>query len=126
MGVTLARSFIIIEPDPIVCLDMEGMLTTRYPQSDVIAGASLSDIGHAIHTCGPDSTLFIKSALFSEDEALLRVTRSAVTRGGQVVIIGHSVEVDFAATFVELPFTTGMIMAALDRDTPDSTVGPAV
>ena len=124
MGVGMAQSFIIVEPDPIVCMDMQGILLTRYPQSDIIVGASLSDLGPAIHICGAETTLFIKSTLFADDDELQHATRTAAARGGQVVMIGHTGGVDFAAVFVELPFTTEMVLAALDRNAPDSTLDP--
>ena len=45
----MARNFIIIEPDPVVCMDIEGMLIATYPDCQIAAGSSLAEIGAAIY-----------------------------------------------------------------------------
>lgn len=111
----MAKNFIIIEPDPVVCMDVEGMLIDKYPHCHVTAGATLADIGAAIYNCGPDSALFVKATLVLADSDLRRVLETAATRGCAIVVIGHADDLDFPASFVELPFTTDMMLAAVER-----------
>jgi hypothetical protein len=121
----MTKTFIIIDPDPIVRMDVEGTLIGQYPDCTVVVGASLQDIGPAINVCGPDTTLFIKSTLVLESADLLRVVKTAATRGSHVVIIGQREELDVPATFVDLPFTTDMVIAAVDPDVSGSREGTA-
>ena len=114
----MARNFIIVEPDPIVCMDVEGMLVAQYPGAQVVAGASFKGIGAAIDNSGPDSTLFVKGALVTASDDLRRVLQAAATRGSRIVIIGESKAVNFPAIFLELPFTTDIVIAVVDRDVP--------
>lgn len=110
----MSKDFIILEPDPIVCMDLEGMLIGRFPNSYLAQGASLSDIGAAIYNCGPDSVLFIRSTLMDESDDIRRVVQTIASRGSHVVIIGQQKQVAFPATFVDLPFTTEMVFSAVD------------
>jgi len=112
-GGSVPKNFIIIEPDPIVCMDVEGMLATAYPESRVIAGASLSDIGSAIYTCSPNTMLFVKGALVSDSDDLRRVLQTAAARGCRIVTIGEAEGLDVPVTHIELPFTTDMVIAAV-------------
>ena len=50
----MSKVFIVIEPDPVVCMDVEGLLGSRYPDALVWASASLqADTGG--RTGGPAS-----------------------------------------------------------------------
>ena len=111
-------NFIIIQPDPIVRMDIEGMLVTQYPQCRVDAGASLQDIGSAIYGAGPETTLIVKGALVSGSADLRLVLKTAVTRGSRIVITGDCDPVDFPARFVQVPFTNDILSSAV-RDQPD-------
>lgn len=114
--------FIIIEPDPVVCMDVEGMLIAEYAGCHVTTGASLSQIGAAINNCGPDTTLFMRGSLVSQSDDLKRVVQTAATRGSQVVIIGEAAKFDFPVTFIELPFTTDMVIAAVAQDAKSGVI----
>ena len=111
----MANNFIIIEPDPIVCMDVEGMLTDHFPDCRVVSGFSLSSVGAEIYNCGPDTALFVKSTLLVESDDLRRVAATAATRGSQIVVIGSVKDLSFPVTIVELPFTMDMVMAAIGR-----------
>lgn len=120
----MSKNFIIIEPDPIVCMDLEDMLVRQYPDGQVTAGFSLRDIGPAINAYGPDTAFFIKSAVLDGDPDLARVIRAAATRGSLIVVMGKDKDFDFPAAYVELPFTSDMVLAAISPDTtpkPDET-----
>ncbi len=110
----MSKNFIIIESDPIVCMDLEGMLISRYADSHIASGASLQDIGAAIYNCGPDTTLFVRAGLLKESSDLTRVIQMAATRGSHIVIMGQCVDLPFPATCVDLPFTTDMVISVID------------
>ncbi len=113
LGVIVARNFIVVEPDPIVRMDIEGMLLAEYPASQLATGDSLSEVGAALNSCGVETTLIVRGSLISENEDLLRVLRAAATRGSHLVVIGDMEDFDLPATFLELPFTTEMVVAAV-------------
>jgi hypothetical protein len=123
MGVNVTENFIIIEPDPIVAMDVEGLLTAQFPRACITAGASLVDIGPAIHSCGPETTLVVKGSIVAYDDDLRRVVREAAVRMARIVVIGGPFEFDFAVTFIELPFTSDMMLAVMTQDTPESDLG---
>ena len=108
---------IIIEPDPVVRLDIEGMLLDAYPGCQVTMGATLLDVGAGISNCGPDSALFVRGTMMSECDGLERVVQTAAVRGCRTVIIGHAKHVDWPATFIDLPFTTETMMLAIAQGT---------
>lgn len=122
--VTVTKKFIIIEPDPIVAMDVEGLLTNQLPGAHVIAGGSLADIGAAAHDCGPDTTMVIKGTLIAHDDDLRFVVQTAAIRQARIVVIGGPFDFDFPATFIELPFTSDMVLAAMTPGAPEPDVGP--
>lgn len=121
----MMQSFIIIEPDPVVCMDIEGMLIDAFPVSHVSSGASLADIGAAINNCGPGTALFVRGSLVAEDDRLRAALHTAVVRKSRVVIIGQADDLDFPAIFVDLPFTTDMVIAAIAQDPSRGKATPA-
>lgn len=125
VGVIVAKNFIIIEPDPVVCMDVEGMLIAEYPACHVACGSSLAEIGAALNNCGPDTTLFIRGSLISESADLEKVVQTAATRGSHIVIIGEAEDFDFPVTLVELPFTTDMVIAAVAQNAKKADVRAA-
>ncbi len=119
----MTKSFIIIEPDPIVAMDVEGLLSSQFPRADITTGASLADIGPAIHNCGPASMLVVKGALLADDGDLRRVVQTAAVRRARIFVIGEPSDLDFPVTFIELPFTSDTMLAAMTQDTPDPDLG---
>ena len=112
----MARNFIIIEPDPVVCMDIEGMLIATYPDCQIAAGSSLAEIGAAIYNCGPDSALIVRGTLISDSDDLKRVVQTAAARGAKIVVLGDFNDVGCPASYVELPFTSETVCAAVDFD----------
>ncbi|MCK0097706.1 hypothetical protein MWU60_19190 [Yoonia sp. F2084L] len=121
----MTKNFIIIEPDPIVAMDVEGLLISQFPRAHITTGASLADIGPAIHNCGPTSTMVVKGTLLADDGDLRRVARIAAVRKARIVVIGGPFDFDFPATFIELPFTSDMMLAAMTPRTPELDLDPA-
>ncbi|WP_420862973.1 hypothetical protein [Algirhabdus cladophorae] len=113
LGARVARNFIIIEPDPIVAMDVEGILKDHFPAAHVSSGKSLSDVRHVVHVCGAGSTLFVRATLLLEDDHVKRVMRDAVAKQAQIVIIGTHFDVGFPAFFIDMPFTTEMLLDAV-------------
>ena len=121
----MSKNFVIIEPDAIVAMDVEGLLISQFPRARISTGVSLADIGPAIHNCGPDCTVVVKGTLLAEDGDLWRVARRAAVRNARIVVIGEPFECDFPATFVRLPFTSDMVLAAMAQGTPEPDRDPA-
>ncbi|WP_133122586.1 hypothetical protein [Yoonia maricola] len=122
----MTKNFIIIEPDPIVAMDVEGLLTSQFPQAQITTGASLADIGLATHSCGPECTMIVKGTLVADDDDLRRVVRVAAIRKAHIVVIGGPFDFDFPAAFIELPFTSDMVLAAMAQGTPEPDPGASL
>lgn len=125
MGVNVIKNFIIIEPDPIVAMDVEGLLISQFPRALITTGASLADIGPVIHNCSPASTMVVKGTLLADDDDLRRVVQIAAVREARIVVIGGPFDFGFPSTFIELPFTSDMVLAAMTRGTPEPELGLA-
>lgn len=121
LRVNVTESFIIIEPDPIVVMDIEGLLTAQFPRARIVAGASLADIGPAVDGCGPETTFVVKGSIVADDDDLRRVVAGAAVRKARIVVIGGPFEFDFAATFIEMPFSSDMMLAVMTQDTPPAS-----
>ena len=110
----MTRHFILIEPDPIVALDLQGLLSSRYPDATKAIGAGFADVAKAFNTCGPMTTIFARATLVTSDPDLHRAVVDATTRSSQVILIGAEQEVAFPAVFVDLPFTNDMLVTAIE------------
>lgn len=107
----MCKTFVVIEPDPVVGLDLVEMLRSVYPKSDVVVLGSLLDASGRLQATGADACVLINSAAAADRS--LATLRGVVVRGGRVVFIGRKPNIDFPATVVETPFTSAMIMNAL-------------
>lgn len=111
------RSFIIIEPDPVVGLDLSGILGTAF------AGAALSmfrTIGEAEkHIASAASSVCILLNAKAATSGMLPLLRECVAKGGEVMFIGDAADVGFPAYFVQVPFTSEMILTTLTGRLPD-------
>lgn len=109
---TIERSFYIVEPDPIISMDLHGVVQSSFPQSAVKvvsdADAVVTELQAALQQA---ATFVINSSVVTEEA--LEALRAAVTHGAQVLFIGGSVAADFHAACVEMPFTSQMILDAL-------------
>ena len=109
----MASHFFIIEDDPIVRIDLEGMIAVQYPSARVDSVASWTELGPALLNSGPESAVFVRGTLISRDERLEKMIRVATTRQTRIVIIGARDQTNIPAFFVEPPFTSDMMLAAL-------------
>ena len=114
-GKTVARSFIVVEPDQIVRLDLEGMLRAQFPEAGLTYGRSLADVGNAINASTPSTTIFVRWDSARDSKIALDALHTAAVRGCQIIMIGANRDVPFPATFIDPPFTTEMVIEALDR-----------
>lgn len=118
----MGKTFIVIEPDPVIGLDLVDMLRSAHPACDVAVEGSLLDATGRLQATGPGACVIINSgAVADRSPALLR---DVVVRGGQIVFIGAQPDIDFPATVVETPFTSAMIMDALLQSGSDLPVPP--
>ena len=113
----MTKLFILIEPDPIVALDLDGLLSSRYPDAAKAAGSEFSDVAEAFQMCGPLTTIFARATLVTSDPDLHDAVVNAATRGSHVVLIGAEQETAFPAVFVDLPFTNDMLVTAIEPTT---------
>lgn len=105
------RTFIIVEPDPVVGLDLAGALSSAFPtnRTDLftMAGEAKAQLAQA----SASACILLSSRLVSED--VMSALRACAVRGAQIVFVGAVDNVDFPANVVEMPFTTQMIMDVL-------------
>lgn len=111
------RSFIIVEPDPIVSLDLTGILNFGFPASTVVRAQDVAEAEHLITGAMPSVCVLVNADVASG--AMLDLLRACVMRGGEVLFIGEARDVGFAACFVRMPFTSGMIITTLTGRAPD-------
>jgi DNA-binding NarL/FixJ family response regulator len=107
----MSKTFIVIEPDPVVGLDLVEMLRSAHPKCDVVVLGTLLDALGRLQATGAGAFVLINSAAAADRS--LAMLRDVVVRGGRVVFIGRQPDIDFPATVVETPFTSAMIMNAL-------------
>ncbi len=107
----MCKTFVVVEPDPVVGLDLVEMLRSAYPRCDVVVLGSLLDALGRLQATGAGACVLINSAAVA-DRSLVML-HDVVVRGGRVVFIGRQPDIDFPATVVETPFTSAMIMNAL-------------
>ena len=116
----MSKDFIIIEPDPIVRIDLEGTLMHDFPLSSINIGETLGDVQDALGAAARDAVLFVKGGMLLTDVDLLEAVKTLAARGCHIVSIGKVEMLDFVSTCVELPFTTEMVLEAVRPNTDDS------
>lgn len=110
----MIRDFIIIEPDPIVVMDVEGTLKSRFDTCLIQSGSSLQDVLAAIQECGPRTTILVRSTLISANNDFARALRVCAARGSHIIVFGETNDGAFPFTVLEVPFTTQTLNAVLD------------
>ncbi|MDO6590347.1 hypothetical protein DS901_11415 [Loktanella sp. D2R18] len=112
------NAFIIIETDPIVIMDLTGLLSADYPSSRIDAPANNQDIASTIAQSGPNTVIIIKDALLRD---YLDPIKSAATRGNRIAILGNTTDIDLPAITIEMPFTQETIIGALCSDVQEAS-----
>ena len=110
-------SFVIVEPDPVVRMDLVGTLEHSFPTGTVTAVEATGEIGQMFETPTSSASLFVNGALMPE--LAPDITRSVIEAGGRIVSIGRSASDAIPATLLEVPFTMSMILDALEHAAPD-------
>ena len=118
LGAIVSEKYIIIVPDPVVCLDLSGTLSVRAPDNAILVGSSLTDVASEVESADAATTLLAKGSLICPHNALNDALELAASRGARIVILGETRDVTFPAIFIDIPFTTDMISEALDRSDP--------
>ncbi|MCX7559261.1 hypothetical protein OS190_06735 [Sulfitobacter sp. F26204] len=106
-----SRLFIVIQPDPVVGMDLVEMLELAFPQSTVVLFEHLEKASVCIEASQASACILIDSSLVS-DVTSADFERYAAA-GARMVVIGVGNGVSFAADVVNKPFTTEMILNAL-------------
>lgn len=101
--------FIVIEPDPIVSMDLMGALQAGYPGSTVQVVGSIAEV--RAHSDLRSLRLLINSAVLSGAEPQL--LNDILKRGGQIISIGGAPATGQVAATLEMPFTSEMILDAV-------------
>ena len=120
----MPRNFIIIDPDPIVSMDLEEMLLLQFPDGGTVTFSADDGFANALDVIMPDTTVFVRGALFVENETVARTVRAAAASGSAVVILGESRGVDIAGQVVDLPFTNETISQKIASLTPMGKPSP--
>ncbi|WP_415404426.1 hypothetical protein [Tateyamaria sp. SN3-11] len=108
--------FVVVEPDPIVRMDVAGALEHNFPTSRVEDCNSLDDLEQLLVTARGPVSVFVNGAMLSELSA--HVLKPVVEGGGQVVSIGGPAAPSIHATTLDVPFSTAMILEALPNVLP--------
>ncbi len=109
----VVRTFVVVEPDPIVSMDLAGILKSSFPDSAVELHQNGAEAETRIATKPETVCIIINSKLATQ--GMLRVLKNCVGRGGHVVFVGPARDVGFPARFVEVPFNSGMVLDALSN-----------
>ncbi|MEJ6403693.1 hypothetical protein [Yoonia sp. 2307UL14-13] len=111
------RAFVVVEPDPIINLDLVTMIRGTFDDGQVSAVQSWADAASLISAIHSHTTILINGALLNDRR--LDTLRNVVSRGAYIVIVGKDILTDFPKAVVEVPFTTEMILTALRNGVAD-------
>lgn len=105
------RSFVVIEPDPVIAMDLAGILAHGFPENALtVFRDALAAEKHLLAMTSAVCVL-INSRVASA--GLLLALRNCVAQQGEVVFIGSMGDLDFPATAIQMPFTSKMILSIL-------------
>lgn len=104
------NTFILVETNPVISMDVLGMIDEAFPDHKLIQGENLGAVTPDVKAAGPEVTLIISAGMSStEDAAMLR---DAVARGSQLIWLGEPEVDDIPAIVITLPFTNDTVLAA--------------
>lgn len=119
-GLIVFRSFVVVEPDPVVSMDLCGALTTEFPVCGVTVVDSLASVASFLSAQTSAICVIINSHVFPEhDHAPLQ---QVVEQAGHVIVIGSTVSASFPLQHVHIPFSTEMVLGAIMMAGIDETV----
>lgn len=105
------RTFIIIEPDPIIGLDLNGILSSAFPGAALKLFRDIAEAEKHIASAMSSACILLNSKVASCN--ILPLLSECVARGADVLFIGEANDVGFPANFVQMPFTSDMILTTL-------------
>lgn len=114
------QRFIVVEPDPVVRMDLVGTLEHSFPNGIVSAVASASEIGQVLDHLAVSVCVFVNGALVPD--VAPDIARMIVESGGRIVSVGAPRSDAIPTTILETPFTMTMILDALASGAPDQPV----
>lgn len=106
----MARTFIIIDPDPIVSLDLEGLLVSQFTDAEVVSFRTADELACILTLMSARATLFVRGGGFAQQEEVANLVRAAVEGGCSVVSIGAHYGTDIPFQVVDMPFTNESIL----------------
>lgn len=111
------RTFIIVEPDPVVTMDIVGALKGAYPTNDVKMATTLSEASQLIGATEGRIAIFVNGVVSKvRDNNILNTVAASAA---QIIFVGQGIDIGMPATVIEMPFTTDMILNAISNDEPD-------
>ena len=114
--VSSQHSFVVIEPDPVISLDLDGILKSEFPESKLTLFRGAEEAEKYLLSVASPLCIVVNSSAASA--GLLSVLRDCTARMSKVVFIGPMGAVDFPSFTIQMPFTSEMILSTLD------TLGP--
>ncbi len=113
----MPRSFIVIEANPITNMDLVSLIQGSFPRSSITTTQAVRDAAPRAAAGQNKLTVLINSSLMTDTARDL--LQSMVVQGTKVILLGKDVMTDFPKKVVETPFTSNMILAALNVDSAD-------
>lgn len=112
----MPHRIIIVEPDPIVCIDLEGTLKDTFPTHEIVAASDPDTATALVQSAEADTTVFVKGSWLIKHVGLAETVRDAAAVGAQIVTLGQVDGLPPSFRGVEVPFTTEMLMQAMSSD----------
>lgn len=113
----MPRRFILIEPDPVVCIDLKGALEDAYPDCRIDIGEDLQATRSLLDDIASDTTIIVKGSLLAKFEDLATSIEKAADTGCRIVAIGAAAGISAPAHTLEVPFTTEQLLQAVSSET---------
>ncbi|WP_298860247.1 hypothetical protein [uncultured Sulfitobacter sp.] len=107
------RSFVIVEPDPVIGLDLTGILQSEFPEAELKLFRRQEDAEQHIHKVTSPICVVLSASVATAP--MLALLQERVASQGEVLFIGSERDVGFPAAFVQTPFTSEMILSGLIR-----------
>lgn len=105
------NSFVVIEPDPVISLDLGGILKSEFPDAKLTLFRGAEEAEKYLVSIASPLCIVVNSSAASA--GLLSVLRDCTARMSKVVFIGPMGAVDFPSLTIQMPFTSEMILSTL-------------
>lgn len=112
----MGQKFAIIEPDPVVRMDLFGIVRDVCPDADVVTTATIDDLPDGVIRDVLCDCLIVNSRHFA-GHAVQQLSDMAA-QGCRIIVYGEPVDVPYPTVHIPMPFTTDMIAANLCGEKP--------